>query len=719
MRKGKDGFLSYLYPCLEVFTYLCDLERCCQTYNYKRINMKKSIVFPLVAASMVAAMGCSEKPVKEEVKTVAIDVANMDTTVAPGTDFYQYACGGWIQNNPLKPEYARFGTFDQLREDNQEQLRTLIEEVSHTREEGNEIVRKIGWLYSMGLDSVKLNEDGYNPVKDQLTSIHRIATKADLTCQVAALHKEGIFPFFALYVDADEKNSLMNIVQLYQSGIGMGDRDYYLHDDEGTQKIQQAYREFIYQLFALIGNSPEQAEAAVEAVMKIETGIAQISFSREERRDSQKNYNKVPVGEFKAQSDFLDWDMYFEEMGLGDVEELDAKQYRFYEGLHNLLKNLSYEEQKNYLAFHLLRNAAPYLSDSFVHVHFDFYGKTMSGREEQQPRWKRSLNTVNEALSEAVGQMYVAKYFPASSKEKMLTLVNNLQEALSERIDGLEWMSEETKAKAQEKLTTFIVKIGYPDTWRDYSDLQIKNDSYWANVRRSNMFEMAYMLQDAGKPVDRSRWYMSPQTVNAYYNPTTNEICFPAAILQPPFFNPDADDVVNYGAIGVVIGHEMTHGFDDQGRNYDKDGNLTDWWTEEDASKFTERADKLVKQYDDIMVLDTVHANGRFTLGENIADQGGLQVSFQAYKNSLKDKEAPALIDGFTGDQRFYLGYATLWAQNIRPEEILRLTKLDPHSLGKWRVNAAIRNLESFYEAFDITAGEPMWMDPADRVVIW
>jgi len=713
------GFFSVLYPCLEVFTYLCMQKKCYQTYKYKMFHMKKCIVFPLVVAGMVATTGCNEKPAKEPVKTVAIDVANMDTTVAPGTDFYQYACGGWIANNPLKPEFARFGTFDQLREDNQEQLRALIEELSHAVEGENEIARKIGTLYAMGLDSVQLNEDGFNPVKDQLASIHKIATKADLTRKVAALHKEGIFPFFALYVDADEKNSLMNIVQLYQSGIGMGDRDYYLHEDEGTKTIQRAYREFIHQLFTQTGCSPEQAEAAVEAVMKIETGIAEISFSREELRDSQKNYNKVPVGEFKAQSEFLDWDIYFEEMGLSDITELDAKQYTFYEGLHNLLKTLSYEEQKNYLSFHLLRNAAPYLSDEFVNAHFEFYGRTMSGREEQQPRWKRSLNTVNEALGEAVGQMYVAKYFPASSKEKMLTLVNNLQEALSERIDGLDWMSDETKEKAQEKLNTFIVKIGYPDKWRDYSGLQIKNDSYWANVRRSNIFEMEYMLKDAGKPVDRDRWYMSPQTVNAYYNPTTNEICFPAAILQPPFFNPEADDAVNYGAIGVVIGHEMTHGFDDQGRNYDKDGNLTDWWTEEDAIRFTQRADILVKQYDDIIVLDTVHANGRFTLGENIADQGGLLVSYQAYKNALKGKEKPALIDGFTDDQRFYLGYATLWGQNIRPEEILRLTKIDPHSLGKWRVNAAVRNIESFYQAFDITVSEPMWMDPADRVVIW
>ena len=401
-----------------------------------------------------------------------------------------------------------------------------------------------------------------------------------------------------------------------------------------------------------------------------------------------------------------------------EIEYLDANQLPFYEALGEFMKNVSIDEQKYYLAFNLLNAAAPYLSDDFVAAEFDFYGKVMSGKLEQKPRWKRSLSTVNSALGEAVGQMYVAKYFPASSKEKMLELVGNLQKALSERIAGLEWMSDETKAKAQEKLSAFIVKIGYPDKWRDYSALEIKDDSYWANVCRSNIFDMEYQLEQAGKPVDKARWGMTPQTVNAYYNPTTNEICFPAAILQPPFFNPEADDAVNYGAIGVVIGHEMTHGFDDQGRNYDKNGNLADWWTPEDAALFTERADRLVQQYDNIIVADSVHANGRYTLGENIADQGGLLVSHLAYLNSLKGK-TPAPIDGFTNEQRFYLGYATLWGQNIRPEEILLLTKIDPHSLGKWRVNAALRNIDTFYSAFDIKEGDPMYMLPAERVVIW
>ena len=680
--------------------------------------MRKRKMFPFLAAGIVALASCNT-PQKEVVKIAAINPANMDTTVAAGTDFYEYACGGWIKNNPLKPEYARFGTFDQLLENNQEQLRVLIEELSATPHEAGSVAGKIGALYAMGLDSTKLNADGVAPIKEELAAINALATKSDVSKMVATLHKEGMAPFFALFVDADEKNSAMNIVQLYQAGIGMGDRDYYLLEDEGSAKMRDAYRAYINKLFTLAGSSPEQADAAVDAVMKIEKAIAEISYGREDLRDSQKNYNKLAYEDFKQIESPLDWDVYFESMGLAGLKELDAKQINFYKDMNKALQNTTVDEQKYYLAFNLLSAAAPYLSDDFVDADFEFYGKVMSGKQEQQPRWKRSLNTVNGALGEAVGEMYVEKYFPASSKEKMLTLVGNLQTALSERINGLEWMSATTKAKAQEKLAAFTVKIGYPDKWRDYSGLEIKDDSYWANVRRSNIFDMAYQLADVDKPVDKSRWHMNPQTVNAYYNPTTNEICFPAAILQPPFFNPDADDAVNYGAIGVVIGHEMTHGFDDQGRNYDKDGNLIDWWTAEDAVRFKERADKLVDQYDQIIVIDTLHANGRFTLGENIADHGGLLVAHQAYLNSLKGKETPAPIDGFTNEQRFFLGYATLWGQNIRPEEIRRRTKIDPHSLGKWRVNAALRNIAPFYAAFDIKEGDPMFMAPADRVVIW
>lgn len=682
--------------------------------------MKVKIMFPLVAAGFMVLAGCGNKAQETDTQSTckSVNLANLDTTVTAGEDFYQYACGGWMKEHPLKPEFSRYGVFEQLMEMNREQLRALVEELKAAPQQEGSVAQKIGMLYELALDSVKTNEEGFEPVKEELLAIRNLGTKAEFSKMVANLHKEGITPFFALYVGADEKNSSMNIVQLYQAGLGMGDRDYYLQNDETFSKIREAYKAYISRLFVLAGHSPEQAEAAVAAVMNVENGIAKISFSREELRDSQKNYNKMSCADFIKSNDALDWNAYFAAMGLDSIPELDAKQFAYYKKLGDFLKKVSLDDQKYYLAFNLLSAAAPYLSDNFVNASFDFYGKTMSGKQMLEERWKRALSTVNGSLGEAVGQMYVSKYFPASSKEKMLTLVGNLQKALGERINTLEWMGDSTKLKAQEKLAAFTVKIGYPDKWRDYSALEIKPDSYWANVRRSSIFEMEYMLADAGKPVDKSRWYMTPQTINAYYNPTTNEICFPAAILQPPFFDPEADDAINYGAIGVVIGHEMTHGFDDQGRNYDKEGNLADWWTSEDAARFTERANKLVAQYDNIIVLDTMHANGSFTLGENIADQGGLLISHQAYLNSLQG-ETPAVIDGFTGDQRFYLGYATLWAQNIRDEEIVRRTKMDPHSLGKWRVNAALKNIDTFYKAFDVKEGDAMYMQPADRVNIW
>ena len=483
--------------------------------------MKVKIMFPLMAAGLMVLAGCGNNAQKTDGQSSckSVNLANLDTTVAAGADFYQYACGGWMKEHPLKPEFSRYGVFEQLMETNREQLRALVEELKAAPQEEGSVAQKIGMLYELALDSVKTNEDGFEPVKEELAAIRDLGTKAELSKMVAYLHKEGITPYFALYVGADEKNSSMNIVQLYQAGLGMGDRDYYLQNDETFSKIREAYKAYISHLFVLAGHSPEQADAAVTAVMNVENGIAKISFSREEMRDSQKNYNKMSCADFIKSNDALDWNAYFSAMGLDSIPELDAKQFVYYKKLGDFLKTVSLDDQKCYLAFNLLRAAAPYLSDNFVNANFDFYGKTMSGKQELEQRWKRALSTVNGVLGEAVGQMYVAKYFPASSKEKMLTLVGNLQKALGERINNLEWMGDSTKLKAQEKLAAFTVKIGYPDKWRDYSALEIKQDSYWANVRRSSIFEMDYMLADAGKPVDKSRWYMTPQTINAYYNP--------------------------------------------------------------------------------------------------------------------------------------------------------------------------------------------------------
>ena len=677
--------------------------------------MKQLLILPLVAGVLVT--GCAPKPGAE--KNLAIDPSNMDTTVACGEDFYEYACGGWIKKNPLKPEYARYGSFDVLAENNQKQMRELIDELEKAENEPGSVAQKVGDLYKMGLDSVRLNKEGVSPISEALKNIASLDDKAAFASLVAQMHKEGSSPFFQLYVGADEKNSSMNIVNLYQGGMSMGDRDYYLSEDSANIKIRDAYKKYINKLFTLAGYSAEKAAVDEKNVMNIETALAKVAFSREETRNPLKNYNKMPMTDFLKQMNGFDWKSYFSALGLDSLNEINPNQLPFIKGMDALVGGLTSEEIRDYLIFKQINTASSYLSDDFVQARFDFYGKVLSGQQELKPRWKRSLSVTDGALGEALGEMYVAKYFPPEAKERMLKLVENLRISLGEHIDSLEWMSAETKAKAKEKLAAFYVKIGYPDKWRDYSGLTIDpKKSYWDNVREAAIFESDYMLSDVNKPVDKTRWLMSPQTVNAYYNPTTNEICFPAGILQPPFFYMDADDAVNYGGIGVVIGHEMTHGFDDQGRQYDKDGNLKDWWTAEDAKQFNLRADKLADQYSSIIVLDTVHANGRFTLGENIADHGGLRVSYTAFKNATKGQDLKP-IDGFTPDQRFYLAYAGLWAQNIRDEEILRLTKIDPHSLGKWRVNAALRNLESFFQAFGITEKDSMYMKPEDRVTIW
>ena len=578
--------------------------------------------------------------------------------------------------------------------------------------------QKVGDLYNIAMDSVKLNQDGFVPIKEELIEIDGLNGKEDIYVYLAEIQKKGIRPYFMLYVGADEMNSSMNIVQTYQGGLGMGQRDYYLENDEQTQKIRDKYQEHVAKMFQLAGYDEATAKKAVTAVMNIETRLAQASRSQVELRDPHANYNKMEIEKLKKDFPTFNWDVYFTTSGLKDLKEVNVCQPDAMKEVTAIIDTVPLEDQKLYLKWNLIDAAAGYLSDDFVVQNFEFYGKTMSGKQEMQPRWKRAVSTVDGSLGEVVGQMYVEKYFPAAAKERMVTLVKNLQASLGERIKELEWMSEPTKEKALDKLAAFHVKIGYPDKWKDYSALEIKDDSYWANIERANLWDFNEMIAKAGKPVDKDEWLMTPQTVNAYYNPTTNEICFPAAILQPPFFDMNADDAANYGAIGVVIGHEMTHGFDDQGRQYDKEGNLKDWWTEEDAKKFDERAQVMVNFFDSIEVAPGVHANGSLTLGENIADHGGLQVSFQAFKKAMKQTPLE-VVDGFTPEQRFFLAYANVWAGNIRPEEILRLTKLDPHSLGKWRVDGALPHIGKWYEAFNITEQDSMFVPKDKRVTIW
>ena len=656
-------------------------------------------------------------------KTPAIDLSNFDLSVAPNADFYQYATGGWQKNNPLKPEFSRYGSFDVLRENNEKRINALFQEMTKLEAAPGSVEQKISDLYKMGLDSVRLNAEGAAPLAADLQLVEGLVDRSQLPEVLAKIHMALANPFFGIGVMADLMDSNVNTLYVGQSGISMGDRDYYV--DPENAPIKEAYKNYLVRIFTLAGYDEAAAAQAAADALEVEDSLAEVFFSNVEQRDIPAQYNPMTRAEFAKAYDAIDWDVYFEGMGLADADRMIVQQKRVMERVNQLFKTLPLDKIRHYLTAQIINGGASSLSDDFQTASFEFYGRTMSGQQEQKPRWKRAMSVPNGLLGEAVGEMYVAKYFPEKDKQRMMELVKNLQTSLSQHIAALDWMSDATKARAQEKLASFTVKIGYPDKWKDYSTLTIDpSKSYYENLRDAGIWATKDNLDKYGKPVDRDEWGMTPQTVNAYYNPTTNEICFPAAILQPPFYNPDADDAVNYGAIGVVIGHEMTHGFDDQGRQFDKDGNMNNWWTDEDAAAFQAKTEILVKQFDAIEVLPAkeeqpaLHANGALCLGENIADQGGLRVAYTAYRNSLEGKEAPAPIDGFTDAQRFYLAYATLWAQNIRDEEIARLTKLDVHSLGKWRVNATLRNIQDFYDAFGITDGA-MFMPEEERVIIW
>ena len=663
--------------------------------------------------SMMMLASCQNRTAG--VKVPAIDLSNLDTTVAPGEDFYKYATHGWQVANPLGAEYARFGSFDQLRENNVKRLNDLFASMTTLKTTPGSIEQKIVDLYKQGLDSTRLNEEGAAPLQKYIAEIAGIADKKAFAEALGKLHNASEGGFFGAYVEADLRDSGNQILYLGQGGLGIGDRDYYVKPENAA--LREGYRNFLCKVLELAGVG--EAAQVADNTLAIEDYLAQNSWTREQERDMVAQYNPMSSSEIAAAFPGFDFDAYFAARGIPAQDKIIVCEPSFFDAFSKCVAASDLQILKDYLTAHLVSGGCGALSDDFYAANFEFFSRQMAGIQEHKPRWKRAMAVPNGVLGEAVGKMYVERYFPESSKKQMEKLVKNLQVALSQHIDGLDWMGDSTKVKAHEKLDNFTVKIGYPDKWKDYSTLVVDaSKSYYENLRAAGEWFVADNLSKLGKPTDKTEWGMTPQTVNAYYNPTTNEICFPAAILQPPFFNPDADDAVNYGAIGVVIGHEMSHGFDDQGRLFDKDGNMTNWWTDADDAAFRAKAEVLAAQFDAVEILPGVHANGHFTMGENIGDHGGLSIAFTAMQNAIAGK-APGLIDGFTPEQRFYLGYGAIWAQNITDEEKARLTNIDPHSLAENRVNVSIRNFDSFFKAFGIKEGDPMWRPESERVHIW
>ena len=666
---------------------------------------------------MMSVTALAEDPLKS-----GINLADMNTSVKAGEDFYEYACGGWMKANPLPAAYSRFGSFDRLGEDNNKRINGILTELqSNTYKQGT-IEQKLSDFYKLAMDSTRREQEGLQPVMPLIKKLETAKTIQQLFDVQLEMAKFGDSEFYRAGMGADEKNASQNILSVNQGGLTLGQKDYYLETDEATTKIRDAYKKHIVRMFQLFGFSKGQATKKMQNVFKLELELAKVSKSRTELRDPQANYNKMTLKEFNTKYPNLKLEQVMNAQGLQSkyMQELVVGQPAFMEGTNTLLAKMKPAEYRDYMEWGVIVSAAGYLNDEVREANFDFFGRTMSGRKEDYPLWRRATSQVQGAMGQALGKIYVDKYFPAAAKARMLKLVKNLQIALGERIAAQDWMDDSTKVNALLKLNTFYVKVGYPDKWIDMTKLQIdaKKSYYENHIETLKFWNDYYIDHTAGKPVDIEDWYMTPQTVNAYYNPTTNEICFPAGILQVPFFDMTADDAFNYGAIGVVIGHEMTHGFDDQGRQFDKDGNMHDWWKESDGKNFTERTDRYADFFSDISVLPDLKANGRLTLGENLADHGGLMVAYAAFKNATKNNPLP-VIDGLTPDQRFFLAYAGVWAGNITEAEIRNRTKSDPHALGRWRVNGALPHIDAWYEAFGVKEGDKMFIPKEKRLQLW
>ena len=671
----------------------------------------------MLTMSVMSMTAMADEPLKS-----GINLADMNTSAKAGDDFYEYACGGWMKANPLPAAYSRFGSFDRLGEDNNKRINSILKELETGTYQQGTIEQKLSDYYKLAMDSVRREQEGLQPVMPIIKKLEAAKTLQQLFDVQLEMAKYGDSEFYNAGLGADEKNASQNILSVNQGGLTLGQKDYYLETDEATTKIREAYKKHIVRMFQLFGFSKGQATKKMQNVWKLELALAKVSKSRTELRDPQANYNKMTLQEFNTKYPNLKLEQVMNASGLKSqyMQELVVGQPAFMEGTNDLLATIKPAEYRDYMEWGVIVSAASYLNDEVREANFDFFGRTMTGRKQDHPLWRRATSQVQGAMGQALGRIYVKKYFPAAAKERMVKLVKNLQIALGERIAAQEWMDDSTKVNALLKLNTFYVKVGYPDKWIDITKMTVdpKKSYYENHIENLKFWNEYYIDHMAGKPVDIDDWYMTPQTVNAYYNPTTNEICFPAGILQVPFFDMTADDAFNYGAIGVVIGHEMTHGFDDQGRQFDKEGNMHDWWKESDGKNFTERTDKYADFFSQIDVLPDLKANGRLTLGENLADHGGLQVAYAAFKNATKNNPLP-VIDGLTADQRFFLAYAGVWAGNITEAEIRNRTKSDPHSLGRWRVNGALPHIDAWYEAFGIKEGDKMYIPKEKRLQLW
>ena len=671
----------------------------------------------MMAMASVSLMTMAQTPLGS-----GLDVTDFDASVKPGNDFYEYACGGWMKKHPLPAAYSRYGSFDKLQEDNDKRINAILSELQQNTYEQGTTEQKLSDLYKLAMDIDRRNQEGVNPVMPLIKRLEAAKSNKQLQDILLELTPYGTQEFFYAGFGADDKNATENILNIYQSGLSLGQKEYYLDTDKATTDIREAFKAHIVKMFQLFGFSKGAAAKKMQNVMKVETALAKVSRSRTELRNPEANYNKMTLKEFQTRYPNLPLEQLMKAQGIDSkyLQDMVVGQPDFLDGANKLVGSIKPAEFRDVIEWGIVSSAANYLSDATAAESFDFHGRVLSGRQENHPLWKRSTAQVEGVMGEALGKIYAEKFFPESSKQRMLTLVKNLQIALGERIAAQDWMDDSTKVNALLKLNTFYVKVGYPDKWTDLTALQIDpKKSYYENMRECRRFWKKWNNDHrVGKPVDRDDWHMTPQTVNAYYNPTTNEICFPAGILQRPFFDPKADDAFNYGAIGVVIGHEMTHGFDDQGRRFDKDGNMKDWWTEADGKNFTQRTDKYADFFSAINVLPDLKANGRLTLGENLADHGGLQVAFAAYQNATKRQKLD-VVDGLTADQRFFLAYAGVWANNITEAEIRKRTKSDPHALGRWRVNGALAHINAWYEAFGVKEGDKMFIPESERLQLW